>query len=124
MQAKGSRYGGGGCNSAEHLAFSLLGVKQIAEALERKSGTKGKSEYRGNKRVMADRLIRDGFDVSAIRHVKQSLQITEKEMSDLIGISSRTMHRKLKAGGRLDLITSDRLYRVAYIFGSAFFIFI
>jgi len=101
------------------MALFLLGVKQTTKAIVHEAGKKRRGTCADNESMPVDQFIRRGFDVKAGRLVKQSLQITDNEISNLIGITSRTMQRKLKTGGKFDMITSDRLYRVAYIMALA-----
>ncbi len=59
--------------------------------------------------------VRKGLPLGSIRHVSQSLKLEEGELLHIIGISPRTLQRRRQAHKHLDLIESDRLYRLAKI---------
>jgi putative toxin-antitoxin system antitoxin component (TIGR02293 family) len=125
--------------SIELKALILLGVKEIIKAMMAKQKL---SASRANRHFLKDsahmlswkpstnvcfeggglwpdQFIREGFDSRSSRFLKNSLGITDSEMSELIGVTSRTIQRKLKAKEKFDMIASDRLYRVALVFALA-----
>ncbi len=127
-------YGG-----VELKALVLLGVKEILKAMVEKqkpghsqttkhflkdsktmlSWEPSKNICSETRTLSADHLIREGFDSRSSRFLKDSLRITDNEISELIGVTSRTIQRKLKAKEKFDMIASDRLYRVALVFALA-----
>ncbi len=60
-------------------------------------------------------VVRKGLPLGSIRHVSQSLKMEEGELLPILGISPRTLQRRRQAHKHLDLIESDRLYRLAKI---------
>lgn len=66
-----------------------------------------------------DQLIRKGFNISAGNHMKDLLHLTDNEFAEVLGISTRSLSRMRRAGGRLSPVSSDRLFRVARIFALA-----
>ncbi len=125
--------------SVELKALILLGVKEIMKTMVEKQKTvhsqttkhflkdsKTRLNWEPSKDICyeirtlsADHLIREGFDSRSSRFLKDSLRITDNEISELIGVTSRTIQRKLKAKEKFDMIASDRLYRVALVFALA-----
>ena len=86
------------------------------------------SEVLGGKKVIGrglkshadfDKIIRAGLPWEAASHAKDSLSLTDGELSALLDISERTLSRLRKSGGRLTTSASDRLFRVANIFSFA-----
>lgn len=59
--------------------------------------------------------LRKGLPLGTLGHVSDSLKMTEDELLPIIGLSTRTVQRRRKAHKPLDLIESDRLYRLAKI---------
>jgi putative toxin-antitoxin system antitoxin component (TIGR02293 family) len=124
----------------EFRALVLLGVKQILKVMmeqQRKDALSENPKHlleHGPSRIdpaysfylcshirglSPDHFIREGFDSSSSRLLKDSLGITDREISELIGVTSRTIQRKLKAKEKFDMIASDRLYRLALVFAIA-----
>ena len=66
-----------------------------------------------------DEVIRSGFPWKAVSHAKDSMSLTDRELSSLLDVSERTLSRLKKSGKRLTMSASDRLFRVANIFASA-----
>lgn len=66
-----------------------------------------------------DALIKKGFSWKIALHVKEVLTLSDREFARTIGISERTVSRKKKVAGRLSLVESDRLYRIAKMFALA-----
>ncbi len=84
------------------LVASILGVKRKI---------KGRMDF--------DKLIREGLQYSAILRMKESLKLTEQELSDILGVSPRTLIRYKEKGKRFSPVESDRAYRYAKIFAYA-----
>ena len=59
----------------------------------------------------------------ALVHLKEALNLTDREFAHTLGISERTLSRKRGAGNRLNLLISDRLFRLARISAMAIDIF-
>lgn len=64
--------------------------------------------------------VAGGLPRGALDRVKAALGLTDAELSRTLGVSAKTVSR-LRSGGRrgLDLVASDRLYRMARVFGTA-----
>jgi putative toxin-antitoxin system antitoxin component (TIGR02293 family) len=62
-----------------------------------------------------DKLIRQGIPVQSAEALKQRLDMTDASLSELLGISEKTLSRARAAKSRLDPVASDRLFRVARI---------
>ena len=71
-----------------------------------------------NRRQLA-RLTQEGIPFAAILHLLDELDVTQREMADLLGMHLRTLSRKKGSGGRLDPASSDRAYRVARLLALA-----
>ncbi len=66
-----------------------------------------------------DKFIRKGIPFTAIEQLKKKLKLTDSEIADALGLSLRTLNRQRKAGGRLSIVASDRLFRIAKIYSFA-----
>lgn len=65
-------------------------------------------------------LIETGLPHSALEHVKNALKLTDREVSDALDISGKTITRLRHAPGRrLSPSISDRLYRFARLYALA-----
>lgn len=65
-------------------------------------------------------LVEQGLPWSAAFHLKDSLEVTDREYAGVLGISERTLTRhKAHPQKRLGLTESDRLYRMARILALA-----
>lgn len=65
-------------------------------------------------------LIEKGFPQSALEHVKVVLKLTDREVSDALDISGKTVSRLRRSPGhRLSPSASDRLYRLARLYALA-----
>lgn len=72
----------------------------------------------------ASQLIAEGVPVTAVVRLKQLTGLSEEEMAQTVGISRRTLSRRiqqasLNATKRLSAVESDRLYRLARIVAKA-----
>ena len=65
-----------------------------------------------------DAKIRKGFSFQMARRLQSLLAMTDDEVAWHLGIS-KSAFRRLKKGGKLSRISSDRLYRLAYLFAWA-----
>lgn len=61
-----------------------------------------------------DERIRSGFSVAAAERLMETLDVGRNEAARLLGISTRTLARRLEEG-RLKPAESDRLYRYAHL---------
>ena len=66
-----------------------------------------------------DEIIRSGFSWKAVSHAKDSMSLTDRELSSLLDVSERTLSRLKKGEKRLTISASDRLFRIANIFALA-----
>lgn len=57
-------------------------------------------------------LIQRGLPVAAMDAFKQQAMLSDAELSQLIGVSEKTLSRARAGHGKLDPVASDRLYRV------------
>lgn len=65
-------------------------------------------------------LIKDGISLKGALSVKERLHLTNRELADTLGISESKWSRRIRRpSGRLSLVESDRLYRIARIFALA-----
>ena len=62
--------------------------------------------------VAADEMIRKGFPARALKRLQRALELDREETATLLGISARTLSRRLEEG-RLKPGESDRLFRYA-----------
>lgn len=62
-----------------------------------------------------DDLVRGGLPWAAASHAKDVLELSDELFASLLETSPRTLSRWKKARRRLDLVASDRLYRLARI---------
>lgn len=64
--------------------------------------------------------IQQGFRLQAAQHVKESLQLTEAELAQSLGVSAKTLQRIAREDEpHLTAAMSDRLYRIARIMAFA-----
>lgn len=65
-------------------------------------------------------LIKGGISLKGALSVKERLHLTNRELADTLGISESKWSRRIRRpSGRLSLVESDRLYRIARIFALA-----
>lgn len=62
--------------------------------------------------------LRKGFDMREFYELRNLLQVPEEELGRYLGISPATLHRRKKAG-KLDTPESERIVRIARLFGLA-----
>src|SRR5436190_22156580 len=62
--------------------------------------------------------IRQGFSFKSVEDVSKELEISQKELSQFIGINVRTLSRR-KVENKLHAEESDRLYRIVSIYDLA-----
>ena len=62
-----------------------------------------------------DALIRAGMPVQSAEALKECIAVPDSLLAELLGVSEKTLSRARAGKGRLDPVTSDRLYRVARI---------
>lgn len=62
--------------------------------------------------------IEEGFDSESVEVLRERLGLSTEQMAELLGISARTLSRRMQAG-RLSPGESNRLYRYARLFGRA-----
>lgn len=68
------------------------------------------------------RKVRAGLRFESLERFQENTRFSTRDVADLVAIPSRTLHRR-KAQGRLDPDESDRLLRVARVFGKALELF-
>lgn len=62
-----------------------------------------------------DDLVREGFSWATAAHAKDTLEISDKDFAALLEMSPRTLARKKKDKTRLNLVASDRLFRLVRV---------
>lgn len=60
-------------------------------------------------------FVSNGAAARSIDALKAQLDVPDDVLAELLGVSEKTLARARKAEGRLDPVTSDRLFRVAKI---------
>jgi putative toxin-antitoxin system antitoxin component (TIGR02293 family) len=65
------------------------------------------------------RVTREGLPVDALTLLAQKLGVERKALAHVIGISERTLSRRIASGERLSAEESDRTVRVARVFARA-----
>ena len=89
----------------------MLAQKQVADVL-------GGPKHLGreiNSLSDFDALVREGFPWATAVHAKEALAISDKEFASILEMSPRTLARKKKEKTRLNLVASDRLFRLVRI---------
>lgn len=71
---------------------------------------------RPNDRFDADARIQRGLPLRVLEQLKAEMQLTDAEIATTLGLSTKTIGRLRSAHRRLDLVSSDRLYRVARLY--------
>ncbi|MDA8170668.1 MAG: DUF2384 domain-containing protein [Nitrospiraceae bacterium] len=66
-----------------------------------------------------DERIKKGFPFSMARKVQRRLDIPDKDLARILGVSMSTFRRLKKRKGKLSFVSSDRLYRAAALFAWA-----
>lgn len=62
-----------------------------------------------------DALIRAGMPVRSAEALKDGIAVPDSLLAELLGVSGKTLSRARSGKGRLDPVTSDRLFRVARV---------
>jgi putative toxin-antitoxin system antitoxin component (TIGR02293 family) len=68
------------------------------------------------------RLVEDGLDFSALERFQRNAALTTAEITELLGIPSRTLARR-RERGVLEVDESDRLLRFSRVLGAAIELF-
>lgn len=63
--------------------------------------------------------IKEGLPVASALAFKEALGLTNRELSELLGVSARTVLRWIPGKSRLDVSSGDRLVRTARLFAIA-----
>jgi putative toxin-antitoxin system antitoxin component (TIGR02293 family) len=90
-------------------------VAAITDVLGGRKVFKRKLAFDTDLRVMT----REGLPVKALPALAQELAIELKALAKVVGISDRTLSRRLASGARLSAEESDRTMRVARVFAQA-----
>jgi putative toxin-antitoxin system antitoxin component (TIGR02293 family) len=61
-------------------------------------------------------ITREGIPVTALTVLAKELDLDKKALAKIVGISDRTLSRRLASGSRLSPEESDRVMRVARVF--------
>jgi putative toxin-antitoxin system antitoxin component (TIGR02293 family) len=61
-------------------------------------------------------MTREGLPVSALSALALEMDVERKVLARVVGISDRTLSRRLASGARLSAEESDRMMRVARVF--------
>ena len=64
-------------------------------------------------------MTREGLPVKALPALAREMSIELKALAKVVGISDRTLSRRLASGSRLSVEESDRTMRVARVFAQA-----
>jgi putative toxin-antitoxin system antitoxin component (TIGR02293 family) len=80
-------------------------------------------EPRSTVQLIAD--LREGLTSASFSRFASNIELSEGALSQLISLSTRTLHRRKNgaAQGRLDFRSSEALVRLARVFGSAIELF-
>lgn len=68
---------------------------------------------------VAGEQLRPRLDAKAFAGTAERLGVTYGDLAKCLGLSTRTVHRKLSTGGRLSLSESERVIRVHRIWNAA-----
>ncbi len=63
--------------------------------------------------------IEKGLPWAVASHLQRSLELTDAEFAGVLGVSERTLSRMRGSAAALTPVASDRLYRLARLFGLA-----
>lgn len=64
-------------------------------------------------------MTREGLPVGTLSTLAEELNVERKTLAKVVGISDRTLSRRLATGSKLSAEESDRTMRVARVFASA-----
>lgn len=64
-------------------------------------------------------VTRDGLPVETLSQLAEKLAIDRKTLAKVVGISDRTLSRRIAAGAKLTLEEGDRTMRLARVFAQA-----
>lgn len=67
--------------------------------------------------------LREGLPSASFSQLGRNIELSDKALSKMLGISTRTLHRRKNGEGRLDLHSSEALVRLARIFGTSIELF-
>lgn len=67
-------------------------------------------------------VLRAGFPMSEFHCLQELVAVSEEDLGRLVGISPATLHRRKKTG-RLDTPESERVVRIARLFGMSMEVF-
>lgn len=87
--------------------------KQVTQLLDYSS-----KQY-GNETTQVISLIRQGLPASSLHELAERYQLSERQLAQLLGVSTRTLSRLNSSVSRLSPVQSDRLFRLARIVGHA-----
>jgi putative toxin-antitoxin system antitoxin component (TIGR02293 family) len=90
-------------------------VAAIAEVLGGRKMFKQKVEYAADLTT----LTREGLPVKALTLLAEGLAVDRRTLAHVIGISERTLSRRIAGNERLSAEESDRLVRTARVFAMA-----
>ena len=81
-------------------------------------------DYLGGKKALGvkprtafdwENLIHAGMPAQSAEAIKETIAVPDALLAQLLGISEKTLSRARAAKGKLDSVTSDRLFRVARV---------
>jgi putative toxin-antitoxin system antitoxin component (TIGR02293 family) len=90
-------------------------VAAITEVLGGRKTLKRKVDSDSDLRI----ITRDGLPVMTLSTLAEELNVERKTLAKVVGISDRTLSRRLANGSRLSAEESDRTMRVARVFAQA-----
>jgi len=101
------------------LSSDLTVDDRVLRILGDKTGNKKKSTSATHLRGMVLR----GYPFSAFESIQKEIDLPQKQLSEIIGMTESTLTRRKRDHQPLTTIESDRLYRVAWITALAFEVF-
>lgn len=63
--------------------------------------------------------IRTGMSFESLDEVQRELDLTQEDLEQALGVSSRTLQRRRMQGKALSSVTSDRLWRILHAYNLA-----
>jgi putative toxin-antitoxin system antitoxin component (TIGR02293 family) len=92
---------------------------RVLRVLGEKTGSKKKTPSATRLKGMVLR----GYPFTAFESVQKEINLSQKQLSEIVGITESTLARRKRDNQPLTAIESDRLYRVARITALAFEVF-
>ena len=68
-------------------------------------------------------LSKTGLPIKALKHLQKKLQINNREMSELVGMSESTLQRRYRSGKRLSELESQTVLQLAELWSQGMEVF-